>query len=64
MPTAKDLELAERRLAAARASEDKAAERVGEAEARLADARRHHDETVRRREAAEAALARLKPGAD
>lgn len=61
VPTAKDLELAERRLAAARASEDKAAERVGEAEARLAEARRHHEETVRRREAAEAALARIGP---
>ncbi len=59
VPTAKDLELAERRLSAARASEDKAAERVGEAEARLAEARRHHGETIRRREAAEAALARL-----
>lgn len=59
VPTAQDLELAERRLAAARASEEKAAERVGEAEARLADARRHHDDTIRRREAAEAALARL-----
>lgn len=59
VPTAQDLELAGRRLAAARASEEKAGERVGEAEARLADARRHHDETIRRREAAEAALARL-----
>ncbi len=59
VPTAKDLELAERRLAAARASEDKAAERVSEAEARLAEARRHHDETIRRRQAAEAARERL-----
>ncbi len=59
VPTAKDLELAERRLAAARASEDKAVERVAEAEARLAEARRHHDETIRRRQAAETALARL-----
>lgn len=59
VPTAKDLELAERRLTAARASEEKAAERVGEAEARLAEARRHHADTVRRRAAAEAALARL-----
>jgi len=64
VPTAKDLELAERRLTAAQASEAKAAERVSEAEARLAEARRHHEETVRRREAAEAALARLHPGAD
>lgn len=61
VPTAKDLELAERRLTAARATEEKAAERVGEAEARLAEARRHHEETIRRREAAEAALARLNP---
>ncbi|MEZ5409402.1 MAG: hypothetical protein R2761_15345 [Acidimicrobiales bacterium] len=61
VPTSKDLELAERRLAAARASEETAVERVGDAEARLAEARRHHEETVRRREAAEAALARLHP---
>lgn len=62
VPTTKDLELAERRLAAARAREEKAVERVGEAEARLAEARRHHDETIRRREAAESALARLNVG--